>query len=905
MTASVTGRGDLEPILRLLLRFLDLSRDLERNRDDTSFRDDNGRISYVLDENVFEIFIRPFIPRGELVSLHSRHWAVAQQDHTGHRYVQTSFPAQSALLTSEYLFSGELPGQTDSRLFMTEWHRWELARRVQKLNAEYGRRLQEATEAELVERFQDLRMVLDYFSEGESTYDNVEAFDADLRQDTADLAHAPLNVRKSFVSTRLAVKILAEDDDVEPAEQLLRIVTKPIRQRISTLHLSYRSEDSERNTIAKDAHKWLTRLVAECRARGIDVVEKQSDDSKDRDHARSQAALRDDAKSLAQIRWAAVHGVKAGERLVFITADSLLFDTYRKWYANLQPGSTEYLEPFILRRIIQYAPIFNMADSRNVLGNDVRVFFEQLQSVLEITLLPLNLSRLKGTAGEEVLTRMREITALRLLDKTPISRDQRYAELTRALERREIEVDAVRLNNLLSQWRRLERTSLGLAGDYVRARLGEKERRHQDLKLLIQSDEASAKAAFKDYIGGLIEHLLEGSRDFWLPLAREFIDSWQPRRGHHTRAPIPFQLELNLGNSTINLGQILDRRLNSDDKTPIVMRDAWPALHEASDIVFAIAACLALVSDDWGNADHFAEMALRADNARWSGLDGALRVQSRQLHELKYLNALTKRFRIGALAPPLNVDSLSKTKQGYRAARELLDACVDFHEMSELDGAQGLRLIRALSERAALHLFYAAGLTPAVRLAAERRLTPKDRADIAWAEHRAAIELDRSRSDAGRERLETARRALASAEVDLRRCLHHETMLRTPRDDGNAGFFKKLEFQFLVNIAAAAVLARLLDASPQLDTNDGKALCLRVADATVIARINTLLASVVGTVPSLLQAEMLAFLGMCGDEAAQSRLVEIERVSSSGMFLSLDVALLDAISDAAALFGRR
>src|SRR5262249_20703315 len=148
--------------------------------------------------------------------------------------------------------------------------------------------------------------------------------------------------------------------------------------------------------------------------------------------------------------------------------DNLLFDTYRRWYAGLEPNSAEYLEPFVLRRMIQYAPIFNLSDSRNVLGGDVREFFVQLQSVLEITMLPLNLSRMRSTAGEQVLTRMREMTALRLLDDKPVSADPRYADLARALERNELGLEARHLEDLLEQWRRLERASLGLAGEYVR-----------------------------------------------------------------------------------------------------------------------------------------------------------------------------------------------------------------------------------------------------------------------------------------------------------------------------------------------------------------------------------------------------------------------------------------------------
>ena len=886
---SAATKPDLERMLRLLFRFLDLSRDLDRNRDDTLFAEDNGRIAYVLDENVFEIFVRPFDQRGEQVSLHSHSWAGAQ-DRGGRREAHTSFAAQAALLTSEYLFSGELPGQADARLFMTEWHSWELARRVQALNAEYERRLINISEEELAEPFEALRMVLRNVSDGETGPGAVGAADPDLEQDIVELREASLKVRKSFISTRLAVKILADNRDVEPAEQLDRIVSNPIRERIHRLHLAYRprpeNRDATREAVERDAHEWMRRLERECGERGIAVVKS----SNEGDHrVRVRAALWDDARSLALIRWAAVHGVKAGERLVFVTADSLLFDTYRKWYAGLEPHSAEYLEPFILRRMIQYAPIFNLSDSRNVLGGDVRVFFGRLQSVLEITMLPLNLSRLKSTAGEEVLTRMREMTALRLLDGRPIRDDPRYADLTRALE-----VDPSHFDALLEQWRRLERSSLGLAGEYVRARLNEKQRKLEELKLMTESDEASAKVALKNYVGRLIERLLEGSRAFWLPLAREFIDSWEPRGGHSTRAPIPFQLELGVGSTTISLGQILGRRLNADDRTPIVMPEAWPALLEAPDIVFAIAACLALVSDDWSDADHFAEMAVRADQDRASRPQNGPRSQSRQVHELRYLNALTKRFRIGGLAPPLNGDSLIKVRQAYSAACLLLEACVEYHERHEDEPGHRLRLIRALSERAALHLFYAAGLTQKVRIAALMRLPPRDRDEVVWADHKRPTEAE----EAARQRRDEARRAVADAEADLRRCLQCEAMLPAAERRANAELFEKLEQQFLVNTAAAAVLARMLEPSVPAGARE-EAFELRVANNAVVRRIRRLLDSMGTGAPALFQAELLAFLSLSGDTAAHDRLKAVEGASASGKALSLDLALLDAIRDAA------
>jgi hypothetical protein len=372
MSTPHLHRSQVESVLQLLFKFLDLSQDVERNVEDSLFREDGGTISYVLDENVFEIFVRPWDPRGQGASLHSSHWTAAYSEARHSGLEKSSVPAQTALLTSEYLLSGDLPGQRDSRVYMTEWHRWELARRYRELSDEYGRALARTSEEELSNRFDPLLTFFKSMKDGDDPDGLTEALVPGLRKDVEALKEsgAPPEVVRTFISTRFVVQFLGEDDRIEPAEQLLRTVRDPLRQRIATLHLAYRPSEADRKFIKADAARWFDLLLHECAERGVRLLEAGEAGREHRkgDRSRTRAALWDDARSLALIRWAAVRAVGLQEKLVFVTADSIVFDTYRKWYVDLQPGTPEYLEPFVLRRLLQYAPIFNLADSRNVLG---------------------------------------------------------------------------------------------------------------------------------------------------------------------------------------------------------------------------------------------------------------------------------------------------------------------------------------------------------------------------------------------------------------------------------------------------------------------------------------------------------------------------------------------------------
>jgi hypothetical protein len=867
-----------ERIVRLIFRFLDLSRDLERNRDDALFKREGGKINYVFDASVFELFVNPQDQRGRPASLHTFWWALHSDQEALARW--PTFVSQTVLLTCEYLFSGNLPGQRDGTLYMTQWHRWELARRVEQLAQGYEDLWRGASEDQR-------RTWLEQFSnpvDDSGSQSSHDASDPDLLDDFRRLQSettASSDLLKKFKGIRHALRAFAADEVVEPREQLARIVTPPMRNRFLTFHLVARPRENERLQIARDTRAWLDRLLEECKIHGIRVIEEQSTgDSPSEDRrGRNKAALRDDARTLAFVRWAAANHVKEGERTVFVTADSVAFDAYRRWYSGLSPEQKEYSEPFVLRRLVQYAPIFNLKDSGIFLEESVTGFFEQLAGTLETTMLPFNLSRLKNPSRDEkVLTRMRELDALRLLDNKPIIEDFAYRRFVQALSDEKIESLGGEVNGLLEDWRRLERTALGLAETLIRHRI---ERRKQKHRELFSNRDADAQRLFEEYVGGLVSGILEGSLRLSLPLAREFIEDWKPKsRTPLRRAPINIRLEVTIGGSRLVLGQVLEDWRAGRTQEKLVPADAWPALLEEPALVFAMAACLALASEDWLDADRFADMASRLEGGRWSVqvVDSASMPKSNRLYELRYLNALTKRFRVGVIGPPINADSAVQLKRTYDIAKQLIDSCSAYH--AEQSPRQSLRLIRALSEGAAVRLFFAAAIEPSVRRCA---LANYDGGNGVATLFRMPSSL-----------VDEAKQALVEAQVALFRCIEIERNLgdQAALSAGQRSFIASLEKQYLPNLAACSVIGHLWDKS-----GGGIPVGFKTGNIgnDLVERVRRFAEQAGDSARALLRAELLGSLTLSGDSEARAKLIRLKRPALRMSLIRLDAALFDAI----------
>jgi hypothetical protein len=867
-TAPQAFNEELDQLLKLFFQLLDLSLDVERNREDHAFHQEGRTISYVLDENLLELFIDPRDSRGRMISLHAPEWSRSRRASAAHR----SVVAETALATAEYLISGELPGQRRRALFMTEWHRWEFTRRVEELQVQQIRRLRRATPEEFRERFAGVRETLAVF---EQRPDDIELHLANRRL-AADLeafrARGPTReALKAYLATRLALELLANDELLEPSQQLRRLVTPPLRHVFTTLHRALPPATAEeKRAIAEDAREWMRRLRDECARREIDVIAR--DEAEGVGRRRSEGALWDDAKSLALVRWAAAGQSRSSldQRLVFVTADQLVFDVYRRWYADLPFRDPAYSEPFCLRRITQFAPVFNLLSSGRVEGEAYLELFKDLLQTLEVMLLPLNLSRIASRAPSDILGRMRERTALRPTEPGRIADDPAYRPLVAALQHGGVSRYRAELDNIIDRWRELERAALGRPDEQIQHRIGAAE------AIEAGFDPDVSAEAFERYVTELVQTLLSGSRKLSLPLAREFIDHWPaPANQEVTRAPIALQLTVTTPGRSFAVGELLDRRLAGGETEPLLDEEGWNALYEQPSVVFSIATAQCLATRDWSNAQHFAEMALLEELEEGARSDGP--AGQDQGAEIKYLYALVTRFRMGEIGPPLTGDAFTRLSRYYRLALQHLDECEAYH--SQAGSRQELRVMRALSERAALHLFFISSTNRWVRLAAAKR---RSRHRVAEAD---LLELNCT---------PTALEALEAAETDLAACLALDAALPPIAEPYRLEFRAKLQRQYYTNIAAVGVF-RALWGQP----GGAAPPALRPGAGPAEERARDVLDRYGAATHPLMRADVLGFLALGGDVEAAEELRTLPRLERTPGVLNLDVAIIDAIRDRA------
>jgi len=871
---ALDPRDRLDQLLSLYFQLLDLSLDMERNRDDFAFRQDGGKIWYVFDENLLELFIDPRDHRGRMASLHSAEWGSRKPEGAAS---SRSYVAQTALATTEYLFSGDLPGQERGTVYMTEWHRWEFTHRVERLQWQQVHRLRAAI-GEMKERFGAVRKVLAVLDRDP---DRAIALVTDRRL-AADLVayrqrEPTQEALKTYLATRLSLDVLANDDVIEPAEQLRRLVTAPLRHVFSTLHRSLPSASpEEKKAIAADARRWIGRLQDHCQRHDIEIVQRDGswEEGRDGGRQRSLGALWDDAKSLALIRWAATLKSRSAlqQRIVLVTADQIVFDAYREWYSDLHFNDPAYAEPFCLRRLTQFAPALNLVSSGRVEGGDAYFeLFHDLMQALEVMLLPLNLSRIASRADQAIITRMREKTALRPTQKGRIREDPAYDPLVAALSQGGVDHHRNKLDEIIDRWRELERAALGRPDEQIQNRI--EMARALDSRL----DSDSAAEAYERYVTDLVQVLLSGSRSFSLPLAREFVEGWRPPPpGEVVRAPIALRLLVTTPPGRFTVGEMLDRRQDEMGGKPKLDEEDWKALFADPAIVLSMAAAHCLTVRDWSNAQHFAEMALLEEMEH--EIDPADGERQDRRAEIKYLYALVNRFRMGEIGPPLSGETFSRLNRYYRLALGHLNECETHHSCAET--RQDLRRMRVLSERAALHLFFVSATNKWVRAAAARRV-------------QAGRGGSRSVSDTDLLDLgvdDAAVAALKDAEADLVACLAIDTALPPIEEAGRRDFRAKLQRQYFTNIASVGIFRALWD-----QPSEGAPPLLRPDSPSAVRRVREIENRFGAAAHPLMRADVLGFLALGGDRGAADELARQPGIRAEPGVLKLDIAIVDAI----------
>jgi hypothetical protein len=816
-----------ERTLRRLLRILDLTRDLERHQADLDFARGGGEIIYIFDENIFEMLIRPWKHTEAVETFYGDLWATdADEEKTSAWHL---IEAQSAVLASEVLVNGQLPGRRSHALYMTDPHRYECARRIETLAEQYSKKVKEGgvRVGELtgkLARLADLSQIdEDKPTRRASPIDRktlgLEADLEALRSSGADTRNLT-----RFRVTRLAVEGVASDKVLEPLQQLHRLTQADYRNRFENLNDAFSVPENQVAILEDKAKRWFKLLLNEL-ARPRNKASRR----------RENRALWNDARSLAYVRWAAEQAHRREQRLVLVTGDRILFDAYRRWYAGLRPGFDGYFDPFVLRRATQYSPIFTLTRSDAGTGeltadngpsSDVLGLFHE---GLEATLLALTFAKLaksEGASADVAVARTRERTALKLVDQPSLVADPELEELVSSIGPEWLDEHEAKIRSIRIRFQAVQRASLAGASQVIAARLTNDEL--SVARRLVESDGQDAGLILQKYVSTLLDDIIKDSIQLWLPIAASFITS-RKAPGSEERLRVPMTINLKLPDHS-TLASVIDawwsggrgdRRRNA-----IFAPVGLDEFAERSDLVFAVAAGLALAMQEANEAERFAGLAVRSAGIERS--EGRLPDPTAEA-ELSMLHALTLRFQMAAVGAetdaaaaaagnPSYVDRLDQIKTFYDRAEQALASHRTMLEGVRDDRTEDERLlldIRVESESAALHLFMATALL----------LASQERTNL---EHHTQLSL--------------TDRGIAS----IRRCFSLEAKLAKQDHD----WLRRLRRQYIPNVAAAEVLRYFVMPPGQYAFNDSLRAYIRPLKALMAELPNT---------PPLLRAEFLAF----------------------------------------------
>jgi hypothetical protein len=678
-----------------ILNFLSLSSDIALNQHDADFSDQGGQIIYCLDQTIFNLFFDTRKWRHAVSSFYERSWAVPGRNRREGVEQWERIQAQSALIASEYLLSEELPAAKNRNIYLTPWHRHELAIRLKRIAGEI-----EEGKVDTKKIADEVRRKLDFLSGSRLDRNSGQGglFEPDpllegdldsLRPDMPDL-----EALKRYELTRRAATMLVDCEASERFDQVHRLVSRPLRQRLKSLHQLFPPAESDLAALALDARKWHLRILGEAqRSRSH------------RSPGRSPGGVWNDARSLAFVRWAAAK-VRRDQRLVLITSDDTLFATYRRWWCDEGTAEEGHSEPFLLRRSFQYTPIFNFRDSKNDLsrsgtsGQELENLFSKISQAVHLTLLPFNLFQTGSGIGNLAQNKNFQYMALR-------ERERRHGETDTVLDyylsRFPPEFYRNRVNEIgeiTELWRNIERIGIGFFYDQVVKRL-------EDDRYLFGIDDASeaspenVERALR-YLSRVLDTITSRTRSAYLPLAESFLAEFDTPVTGAGRAPDTLWYQIAGRGSVYQLMTTWHKMKPRDRQESI--RD----LNKSPEALFVFAAAFALAVEEWWRAEEFARYALEA--ARASD-HTAPRVRA----ELLFLCAFTKRFRLGssglAETPGESAGRDQRVRSSFRRSEELsadAEALLDqYHETTAgLAPAQEGRLyqMRGRSERAALRL---------------------------------------------------------------------------------------------------------------------------------------------------------------------------------------------------------
>ena len=762
----MTGpEGLLRPALEKRFAALyDLALDVSHHENDFEFSIGSDKvIHYVFDENIFELFVNP-LKNASYFSRDVDFYPITRSP-DGRQIMA----AQSALIGAEILFGGALPGQKrGGPIYLSDWHRWELLSRLNELVAQYSRQDMTLLRTEAPEYLRKKLAILGGIT-SESVGEVEDALDPYLAEDSDALrrvANPGSAQQVAFRRNRIASAMIALNQTIEPLNQLNRLLGRPIQDRLRGLVTLRRPTGDEIETVGRAAASWKRAIREEVEFKGV---------------GREELGISNDANTMALLEWISGKLSPAKERIVFVTGDRTLHDAYRRRLEADPERRKGGVGPFLLRRPIQYSPLFSSAVGDDRLDPHSQLFYS-VQQAVELPIVSMHIAAIADRKLDDAaLTRRYSLTLSPVAPKGQVHRPYIH-EIWRTFG---AEYDALSIQQSESDLDRFERILCGFSGEVIAARVSQQER-----DLLVKAQEGGAvdqKAIFETYVARAIEQLMSSAIAVWRPLAEKVLNEAIERGFEERRRRVPMAVHLALGEDAISVD--LFALLNN------LQRVGWAEgsnlssqLRSPFDIFF-VSAAVALLTNQWRHADHFCEVAINA-----AGFSIADSTPVGATAEAYYLGAVTKRFRLGSVIATENLDNFHVARELHNRSLELLRESVDLlkKDVSKTNRAfRDFVAYRASSERAAVNMFFAAycyqqaelleGATDAVALTKQ----------------------------AGEEAFAAMRQAL----VACVRLQHRPQFGRlSPRLDGNGR--ELLRAQVLINIATWFALTPFFAASP-------------------------------------------------------------------------------------------
>lgn len=683
-------------LVQKLGRMAEIARVIDLNRADGEFcRIEGGSLIYVFDTNVFQLFLEA-APFSRFVEIFNTEvWSGPRVDRVVNR--------QSAIITSEHLFSGALPGAQHNSIIVSSWHYEELFEQMAYLyrrirNTASADGAAEAIEAG-VQRLHALARLVE--TRDEKLFDAARkgftktqiADDRRLEREGATIAS-----RIDSYAVGAIAQLLAEDRYTEPQEQFVRMSNCAFKSH--SLHPELYVDDER---LAEGAKEW-GRLIREADAavkRRESARRRIREDEHSEYRPRSKEARERDAKTLAWLDYLAVNVIQPNQRLIFVTGDRLLLNASRRRKAD-HPDL-----PFLVRSTVHFAPLLNFNDARSQLkrGGRPRVdHFARMRQALEQSLAFLSLSMSgsgKNSAANsaKLSNRDRFIVDSEECDGDIFGAPDSAARgihiqlFERFFQENWVTAKDRELQEVAKPIQSLERISIGAYRDKIMARI-------QD-QTALKAFEQWASSEVPENLGDAMERAMNGLLQKVDSAARTFAVNWAPEfiitligetSRSYERAVYHLRIDFPVGAKKAESIDPYLRRLTENGG-----EGARTVLAKLKDTtrLFVLATAFGFRHERWTVAANYAALAADAADADPHG-DDLLR------GECHYLKATALRYRLASVAPNPDTASDDRWTRWLKASEDSHNLCLAIYRTD----ANPVRRARTLSERAAAKLAY-------------------------------------------------------------------------------------------------------------------------------------------------------------------------------------------------------